>query len=310
MAGLLEGRGRAGLYVLALATVSACGGGSTEVERVLFEGPVADADYLGRTFPVVFLVGEGGDPEGRTVAGQGTITYSASGDAVTVTLPGKAPIELVRSGTSGLGTIYSGTIPRSFAPSTDVDAVVTPFSSTSAFRLFSASEDGLAILGGFGFETPFDPGRATASYTTAGAVFLTVDDVEDFLPVAGTGSLTADFGAGTIGGTLIDTDAFEVELAGDDTIDDILDFRMTLENGRISQTGFSGDLGVAAELTVDGSTLTTPGVTVTGDSASGTFFGGDAEAVAGSYRGNIALSDGGGPIETFGASGFFSGAKD
>ena len=309
MSGTRRAFAKVALALPAAVALTACGGGGSGspfvASSVPFERPVDDADYIGKTFPVFFLVGEAGDPSGTARAGKGTITYNST-RTVTVRLPGTNPIVFTRTGSSGTGTRYEGTAPDL----STVSAVVSEFASTTAFRLITSGDEDYAVIGGFGFETPYDSNRASATYQVAGAVFLTAENVEDFLPIAGRGELSADFGARTISGTLIDTDAFEVNLAGNETINDILDLRIDIQNGRITNSGFTGDLDVASELTIDGDQLTQPQTSVTGDSVEGAFFGGDAEAIAGTFEGDIALSDDDGPLIDFGAAGFVSGSKE
>lgn len=289
---------------LASVGLAACGGGSTvAVESVPFDGAVTSADYIGKSFPVFFLVGEGGDPSGSAIAGRGSITYNDD-DSVTVSLPGASPIRLARSGSTGLGTRYTG------SGLNPVTAVVTGFSSTTAFRVVSSTDDDFALLGGFGFETqPGDRG-ASATYSTAGAVFLTTPDAENFLPVAGDGTLNANFANGTISGTLLSTDPISIQLAGDSNTPDDLAMLFMLEGGRINSDGFSGGVTLSAELVVDGSGSPLDlNANIARDSAEGAFFGEQAAAVAGIFEGDVSLADGSTPLVEFDASGFVSGSK-
>lgn len=300
----LSDRMRSAASLAGLAFLTACGGGGVAVKSVPYEGEVTSASYIGKTFPVFFLVGETGDPQGRAVAGKGTITYNTN-DTVTLRLPGNAPVVLARTGASGLGTNYQS------AGSDPLVAVVTGFSSTPAFRLATSLGNDMSFLGGFGFETQVADRPASATYQTAGAVFLTATNVKDFLPIAGNGTLNANFGAGTISGTLLSADPVDVKLAGDPNTADELALRFLLANGQITPQGFSGGVTATGELIVDGAgaprTLTS---TVSGGSASGAFFGGNAEAVTGTFSGDLALSDGGTKLVDFDAAGFFSGSAN
>lgn len=293
------------LYGAASITLAACGGGATIVQTVPFENEVTSADYIGKSFPVFFLVGEAGDPNGRTVVGKGVVTYN-SASSITVTLPGGGPVTLNRTGASGGSTTFAASGPDA------ISALITGFSSTTAFRLATVADDDLAVLGGFGFETlEADRPNAIATYDTAGAVFLTATNVENFLPIAGSGSLTANFGSGdVISGTLLDADPVEVNLAGVDVDLDILDLVFTLENGRITPSGFVGGVAATAELNIDGGPPTALGANMTGDSVEGAFFGGEAAAVAGIFEGDLALSNGAAPVIDFNVGGFFSGSKN
>ena len=296
---------RAGAAAVAAIGLAACGGETLVVTPVLFEGGVTAGDYIGETFPVFYLVGESGDPTASSVAGQGSITYN-SADSLTLRIPGAAPIELTRTGSSALGTTYSGLA----GGTTAIDVLVSDFASTEAFRLISVADPDIAILGGFGFETAVADRPASGTYATGGAVFLTAENVGSFLPAAGSGTLSADFTNGNISGTLLDADPVLVELAGSASTPDELALTFFLENGVINAAGIRGDVGVTGELVVDGSgppvALTT---NVTGDSVDGSFYGDAAEVVAGNFESDVELSDSGGTLVDLGADGFFSGGR-
>jgi len=285
----------------AISFLAGCGGGGTIVSSIPFEGPVTQADYVGKTFPVYFLVGEAGDPSGNAVAGRGTITYNTD-DTVTMQLPGRAPVVFSPTGTTALGMTYQS--------ADAVDAVITSFSSTSAFRLATSTNSDRSFLGGFGFETlAADRPTTSATYDTAGAVFLTAQGVEDFLPVAGDGTLTADFGAGTISGTLLTTDLFEVNLVGDPSTEDLLELTFLLQNGRITPSGFTGGVTATAQINEDGGGPRLLTGSVSNGSAEGAFYGEEAAAVAGIFEGDLVLSDDGTSLADFEAAGFVSGSK-
>jgi len=285
----------------ALATLAGCGGGGTIVSSVPYEGPVTQADYVGKTFPVYFLVGQPGDRPGKVLAAKGTITYNAD-DTVTVQLPGRAPVVFSPNGTTALGMTYQS--------ADAVDAVITSFSSTSAFRLATSTNPDRSFLGGFGFETlAADRPTTTATYNTAGAVFLTTPGSPDFLPVAGDGTLMADFDAGTISGTLLTTDLFEMDLVGDPLTEDLLELTFLLQNGRITPSGFTGGVTATAQINEDGGGPRLLTGSVSNGSAEGAFYGEEAAAVAGIFEGDLVLSDDGTSLSDFEAAGFVSGPK-
>ncbi|MEL7105290.1 MAG: hypothetical protein AAGM21_05175 [Pseudomonadota bacterium] len=289
----------------AAASLAACGSeGTLLVQPVEFTGPVTSADYIGKTFPVFFLLGESGDPSARTFAGEGTITYN-SADTLTLRLPGASAVTLTRSGSSALGTSYSGLTDGS----DPVEVLVSDFASTEAFRLISTADPDLTVLGGFGFETAADDRPASGTYSTAGAVFLTAENVSAFLPAAGSGTLTADFVNGDISGTLLDADPVAVALAGDNLTPDDLAMTFFLENGVITQAGFRGGVGVSAELNVDGGPPVVLGTTVTGDGAEGAFYGDAAEVVAGTFEADVRLTDSGGTLVDLDTAGLVSGGR-
>jgi len=293
------------------AALAGCGGGGTIVSSIPYEGPVTQADYVGKTFPVYFLVGEAGDRPGKVLAAKGTITYNTD-DTVTVRLPGRAPVVFSPTATSGGVTSYEADGSGGLMRFAEVRDFSNP--NTTAFRIVSSPPNPppeTFFLGGFGFETPAADRQPlpTATYNTAGAVFLTTPGSADFLPVAGDGTLTANFGAGTISGTLLTTDLFEVNLVGDPTTEDLLELTFLLQNGRITPSGFTGGVTATAQINEDGGGPRLLTGTVSGGSAEGAFFGEEAAAVAGMFEGDLALSDGGSPLVDFEAAGFVSGAK-
>lgn len=290
----------------AAAVLAACSGGDTLlVQPVEFTGPVTSADYIGQTFPVFFLLGESGDPTASAIAGKGSITYN-SANSLTLRLPGASAVTLTRSGSSALGTTYSGLTNGS----DPVDVLVSDFASTDAFRLVSTADSDLAVLGGFGFETAVNDRPVSGTYNTAGAVFLTAENVGAFFPAAGSGTLVADFQNGDISGTFLDAAPISVALAGAAITPDDLAMTFFLENGVINSSGFRGDVGVSAELVVDGTGAPIAlGTTVTNDSAEGSFYGDAAEVVAGTFEADVRLSDNTGTLVDFGTAGFVSGGR-
>ncbi|MEL7026544.1 MAG: hypothetical protein AAGO57_04840 [Pseudomonadota bacterium] len=285
--------------------VAGCSGETLVVAPVEFDGSVTSADYIGETFPVAFLVGEEGDPTGSTSAGQGSITYN-SASSITLRLPNGRTASLTRTGTSGLGTNFRGTLNGE-----TIDVTVSDFASTEAFRLISSADDEISILGGFGFETAVGDRPASATYSTAGAIFITAENVGPFLPAAGSGDLSANFTGGTITGTLLDADPVSVAVAGAELVPDDLTLVFELENGVITPSGFRGDVGVTGELVVDGAGAPVVlGTNVTGDQASGQFYGDAAEVVSGTFGTQVGLSDSGGALVDLDVDGFFSGGAD
>lgn len=296
---------RSALFGLLAAGLSACGGETVTGQRVLFSGSVDAADYIGQTFPVFVLIGETGDPTGSSIVGEGSVTYNTDG-SLTLRLPGAPAIQLTEIGTSGLGTSYRGIA----SGTTTIDVLVSDFSSTDAFRLLTTAQPDLSILGGFGFETAVADRPASGTYATAGAVFLTTENVGAVLPAAGTGSLVADFTNGSITGTLLDTDPVSVALAGDVSTPDDLALNFFLESGVITTTGFRGDVSVTGELVVDGAGAPVAlNTSVTGDRASGAFFGDGAEAIGGTFEANVGLSDGVTPLVDLEAGGLVTGTR-
>lgn len=297
-----------GLLPVAAVLLSGCmGSGSGSlvvVEPQLAEGPVASGDFVGRTFPVLFLVGETGSPSARARAGTGAITYNGDG-SVTLELPGTNPLTLTPASTGPNGTNYTGS-----TGSGTVEALIADFESTESFRVATSSALEFALFGGFGFETPQANRRARATYDTAGAVFLTTNNVSTFLPAVGSGRLEADFDRGTISGTLLETDPVFVELGGSVNSADDLAMTFLLRNGVITPEGFRGGVSAEAALQVDGfGGYEVLDVDVTGGMAEGRFFDENAEVVSTIFSGEADLSDDGGSLVDLEFNGFAAGAQ-
>lgn len=296
---------RGGLLVLAGFGLVACGGGDVAPTRQLFEGPVVSADYIGKSFPVRVLVGETGDPTASTTTGEGSVMYNSS-TSIRVNLPGVPAFDATRSGSSALGVTYTGT-PNG---GSEISVTISDFSTTTAVRLITVAETDLAALGAFGFETVEGDRPASGTYDTAGSVFLSATNVGAILPVAGDGTLTADFTNGDISGTLLNADSASVAIAGAEIVPDDLTLTYTLENGTITSTGFRGDVGVSGELVVDGAGAPVVlDTAVTNDRVDGVFFGDEAEALAATFNSDVRLSDGATPLLNLEADGFLTGRR-
>ncbi len=296
---------RAVLSVALAASLSACGGETETGQRILFSGAVDPSDYVGQTFPVFVLIGETGDPTGRTIVGEGSVTYNADG-SLSLRLPGAPPIALSEVGASGLGTTYRGLA----GGTSTIDVLVSDFASTDAFRLITTAQPDLTIVGGFGFETAVADRPASGTYATAGAVFLTTENVGEVLPAAGSGSLSADFTNGVITGTLVDADPVSVALAGDVATPDDLALNFFIENGVITPAGFRGEVGVTGELVIDGAGAPVAlDTSVSGDRASGVFFGDSAEAIGGTFEADVGLADGGNDLIDLEVGGLITGTR-
>ena len=186
-----------------------------------------------RPFRMYFLVGQPGDRPGKVLAAKGTITYNAD-DTVTVQLPGRAPVGLFTQrdyrawndlSECGCGRRGDHQLFQHIrVPPCDLDEP-----PTALFLVASASRPSPPIVR--------QPQR---TYNTAGAVFSDHTRLPRFsCRSPETATLMADFDAGTISGTLLTTDLFEMDLVGDPLTEDLLELTFLLQNGRITPSGFT-----------------------------------------------------------------------
>jgi hypothetical protein len=281
-----------------------CGGGgddSFDIEttsdgRVLSgSDPVEAADFVSRTFPLLFASAEDVAPQATATTGTGSVTV-VDANTIVVTLPGKAATTFNRIGAT------------EFADGTG--EVLTLFDLGAAQYLYKSGGDPTTeFLSAYGFETPVALRPVTATYNDRSAsVLLFIPDdspVGLWFGAPGTVDLTATFdgSGGRIRGTLFDGDFDGVDILGDGTADDTLAVRTTL-NGTINERGFTGTVGGTATYTILGSTGDL-NLSLANPSVDGKFFGNEANAVAGTYSADTVITPPVGAAATGTLSGFF-----
>jgi hypothetical protein len=267
---------------VAAMSLSGCGGGGG-VTRVMANGdPIDAADYVGKTFPLLYILGQDDEPEADIKGGYGKVTVIDE-NTVKVEVPGEDPITFTRvdatnqfEGDDGDGGTITVTID-------DNGEYYFVYCDCGAI-------EGLDFAGAFGFETPVElrpEGIATYDGVYSGAVFATANDPEYLLvPGVGSGQLVADFGTGDISGTLLDASA-STDLDDDGLEDDTAYVLMTLENGTITSTGFDGTVTGEFEFQIDGGAITPVDSEFSNTDAEGKFFGNSGQTAAAAYDGDV-----------------------
>jgi hypothetical protein len=282
-----------------------CGGGgddSFDIEttsdgRVLSgSDPVEAADFVSRTFPLLFASAEDVAPQATATTGTGSVTV-VDANTIVVTLPGKA------------ATTYNRISATEFED--DTGEVLTLEDVGAARYLFKSGGDPATdLLGAYGFETPVALRPVTATYSgdSASEVYFVPDGsaIGLWLFEAGTVDLVANFSGsgGTIRGTLFDGDFVGADFQNDGTADDTLFLRTTL-NGVIDSEGFGGTVDGFAAISIAGNPPVNLNLSLSDTSVDGKFFGNEANVVAGTYMGDAAFTPPVGAAETGTLSGFF-----
>lgn len=300
---------------IALATASglwlaACGGGDTAAParpiapqddgRILAgSAPIVPADFVGRTFPLVFELTENGAPEARSETGLGSVQV-VDNDTLLVTLPGRDVRRFARD-------------PANTNTFVDASGVSAEFTDYGPARYLSV-ETPFGLSAAYGFETPASARPASATYAarSASVVVLTIPGRETAIGVGGEGSvrLTATFtgSGGTITGTLFDNFSLPVSLAEVDldtnAVQDELYMRTTLD-GTVTETGFTGTVTGTATVRMNGGGDQDFGLSLDATSATGKFFGPSAQAVAGTYSADAEFTIPGQARQSGRLSGFF-----
>jgi hypothetical protein len=260
--------------------------------------PVEAADFVSRTFPLLFASAEERLPQAVTDAGTGSITV-VDADTIVVTLPGN------------VAKTYARISATQFS---DASGEVLTFQDFGAAQyLFKTAGDWRTeVLGVYGFETPVALRPVTATYgarddARSASVIL-------YVPAGsaswtgfgspGTVDLVATFtgSGGTIRGTLFEGST-AADFMGDGTFDDTLSVRTTLE-GVIDDKGFTGTVGGTASYIVSGMTGDL-NLNLTNTSVDGKFFGNAADVVSGAYSADTVITPPIGAPESGTLSGFF-----
>jgi len=228
--------------------LSACGGGTLGPNSIFIgSSPITEADYVGKTFPARYV---GRNDAGDLFRGAGTVRYISSTE-IEVKVEGIDEILIEDSPGMFLGaTIYAE----------------TSLQSPELVTAFATDEVTVEYFGFLGFETT-SAGLPTENLyyydDIDGSVLLLSNGVDSGSDFGGT-FLDVDFDTGIVTGLLHSSDNAEVSIVG----------------GAISGNGISG----GAEL--ETFSIDFPVISETVDSdTSGTFFGPDATALAGTYEG-------------------------
>ena len=291
--------------LFSLVAMSACGTTATlGLDDGFADGTEITADtYVGRTFSAMAATGSS-NPGGQSTVDTATVTVEVvSVDEFIVTVPGEPAKTFTRSGTDPAlldaadgDQIYSLTMISAGTPGAMIYLAGIEGTATDPLPLFQS---------GFGFETPVGNRPDTATYAPgAYSMFVAMDGVADVIEFGGGGgvSLTADFGAGTILGSLGEGYG-TVDADGDTAVDDIVRIDLSLD-GSIDNSGFGGTIDGSGVVRFDGAaTETNLGLAISNSGTVGKFYGNDAGGIVMVFDGDMSTA-----IELNGATtGSFAG---
>lgn len=294
-----------GLAVLCGVVLTGCGGGDddeagivvTPDGRVLAgSDAIRPADYVGRTFPLLFAGAKDGTVQATTETGRGTVEV-VDADTIIITLPGQPARTFARISSTEYSDAFGDVL------TFEDDGVAQYFFQTGGVP-------GTELLGAYGFETPVAARPKTARYgaRSASVVLFAPEGSPGWVGLGGGGTLdliaTFDGSGGRIEGTLIDTSEW-VDFLEDGTADDRLFLRTTLD-GVINRGGFGGTVEGSASVAIAGTVGPQDlGLTLSNSTVDGKFFGTEAEVVSGTYAADATIIPPGGPAEAGKLSGFF-----
>lgn len=242
---------------LLIASLSACGGGGDGGLRIISDGaPAAPADYVGKTFPVLFFGGIANGPVLNAVRSQGTIEIVSltevilnySGNSVTLTDP-------------DMNGVFDS-----------IDASLQLTENSSDMRNFEFDTvDGDGFLGFFGFETdPADLASvSTGSYLGIDSSFMVLANSSGEIVEArqGNAALSVNFGSGGVSGAVFDYG----------------DVVLSLVNGTVGNSGLiTGQLSMTSDM---GGPIIP--IDVVNTDVDARIFGADAERLGGTYEGDF-----------------------
>lgn len=291
------------------AGLAACGGGGTTGTgggiggggtvgivqspdgRILAgSSPIVPNDFVGRTFPLTFLVGQDRTPQSQSARAVGQMEV-VDNDTLILTLT-TGDVRLVRTGASTFED-PSGTVLE-----------IEDFGAARYLFLDAADTTGRFA---YGFETPVAARPVTARFNriSASTVLIDTPGVSNRLVMnaPGTVDLQATFtgSGGTITGTMFDGREF-VDIDDDGTNEEL--FLRTTLNGTINEGGFTGTVGGSAQVERAGS-LADANLVLSNTSADGKFFGTAAQVASGTYDVDAVITPQGLPSTTAEISGFF-----
>jgi hypothetical protein len=295
------------VIVLAISTValSACGDGgdgsggqlgSSDGRIFAGTGEIVPEDYVGRTFPTLFLFSEDQAPQAQSTTGEGTIRI-VDNDTLVVTIPGESPFTFTRVSADR------------FEDASGTTVTIDDFGAAQ-YLLKSGGDPSIGFAAAYGFETPVGLRPVSARYNSFSASSLVFAGEGDAFAVGLTGPGTVDLEAtfsgsgGTISGVLIDA-AGDVDFVDDRSADDRISVRTTLD-GVITEGGFTGTVDGSATLVIGGTT--TPrdlGLVLSNSSAEGKFFGNAAQVASGIYDADASITLPGQQAERARVTGFF-----
>ena len=283
-----------GSMALALTLTAGCSGGGSGPLRVFATGdPITGPDYRGKTFPLLFILGQDDEVGAVIKGGEGRITLSEDGNTVEIEIPGEDKLTFTYLETSAEGDLYAG-LGLDGEPITVTVSVED--NGEYVFAGCGCGEfEGFDYASVFGFETPSDLRPTdTATYTgvSSGVIIAVEGDPEYlFIPGGGSGELTANFENGSISGTLIDAStsvALPETFSAYESVEAV-GANLTMD-GLITSTGFDGTVDGFLFIEINGLPFSID-TTFSNTDVDGKFFGNDGETAAATYKGDLDIAD-------------------
>jgi hypothetical protein len=306
------------------STGGGSGGGSSEpditppdpditpnAELVYADGQEVTRDgFIGKTFPIMLVVGSKDDPTAPKRAA-GTIEY-ISADRAVLTYEGRST-EFNYRNAFGREHWSSGALNTDGSPLQDltIDKVSRPARGVTIGNSFIPNPDLPAAEGTFGFVTPENRLTGSVNYSSSygSRILVTSTDwieqsngtfkrVENVVELDGKAvDIDVDFGSGDVTGTLFEgsyTSTDDRQFAANSVSHHLA---VTLKDAVVSGSGFAGDIVVETTASSNPREVINGGVGPQGDilpsevvmntqAAEGTFYGYDGEGVGGTFEAN------------------------
>lgn len=303
--GLHRGIGNSAIVLsIALISLGGCSGGKKPLQVFADGEPIDASDYIGKKFPFLYVLGEEDDPTAIVEGGEAELFF-VDVNTVRVKLPGRDEETYVRVDDTNEFVLLGG---GAGDPSVFVDDY-----GAYQFAYMNVGENpGVDFAGFFGLETPVDlRPAAVAVYEgdVMGVIFGSEGEPEYALLADGGGSLTADFGAGTVSGVLVDASASYAQ--DEDGIEnDEIFAQLDLTNGVINKTGFDGNVSGEMAFSIDGAEPVAVSTSFFNTDVDGKFFGNAAESAGAQFDGDVTLDLIELPDRTLHFEGFFVGSQN
>ena len=248
----------------ALLGLTACGGGSSGSAQPQFAGaepPEGIEDIVGLTFPLrVASLGFTGGSVDEVTRDTWSLRFTSPTTAVLTSAFGT--FQLTQDGDDFVGSNGAFDVEMT-SPNGGEYAGLVLIDTGNADAM-----TGSAGAGFFGLQTTIEDidvlidGDAVATYEGGSVLFVEYgDELSDIEQLDGTTDLTADFGAGTVTGSLLETASSTISVV----------------DGTIAENGFSGTMAVGGDLAII--------MSIDTSDVDGFFFGGSAEELVGSFEG-------------------------
>lgn len=275
------------------------------VRQFAGDAPITPASYVGRVFPFPVVGGFATSTIDQS-AGMGYVSV-LNDDQFVLSIPGNASVLFTRVSPGSQTFSAPGPDPSSLR-----GARLVEYEGMRYLRGRWITNSITDFAGIHGFQTPDDRLRGRAVYTIDN-VDIGWDAGLNTFELRTTGELVADFGSGTVAGTL---DPVSYRASPPPFLNVLPEERLVLTlgmEGSIVRGGFTGTMNGSAVLTRGTQSVDTD-LQLSNTNLRGTFFGPTGESVGGIFEGDFAH---GNPVPTLGDPlvpgtfvGAFGGARD